>query len=233
MRASRGFTLLEAMIAVAIIGIVTAMSASTVSGIGARNAKQNAVNDVYSTLQMARARAQNGSDVYVIFYPTMVKATGALTGGSGAIFVYEDGNGDFRTNTGSCDGSATCGWAAFSPPNAIKPGVFSATNPDKLLAKIYLEDYPKKNVQFFAGTHKWAAPFSPIDTAANANGCSFCTSGNKGSILFSDNQVVFLDSAGKSTGTAMGGFVLAAKDNNTNKTLVGVIRATGLISLLK
>ena len=231
MGSKRGFTLLEVMIAVAIIGIVAALSASTLSGVGARNAKQNAVNDIYSVLQMARARAQNNSDVYVIVYPTMQK-NGTATGGNGAIFVYEDGNGDFRTNTGTCDGSGQCGWAAFSPPNAVKAGVFSATNPDKLLASIYLSDYPKSNVQFAAGSHVWTAPFSGIGSAADTNGCSFC-SGSKGAILFTDNQVVFLDSAGRSTGTGLGGFALAAKDNPSNKTLVGVVRATGLISLLK
>lgn len=224
--------MLEAMIAVAIIGIVAALSASTLAGVGGRNAKQNAVNDIYSALQQARSRAQNSVDVYAIFYPKM-KKTGALTGGSGAIFIYEDGNGDFRVNSGSCDGSGQCGWSSFAPPNNIKPGVLSTTNPDKLLRVIYLDDYAKSNVEFAAATLTWTAPFSPIGAAANTNGCSFCASGNKGAILFTDNQAVFLGDDGKSLGSAFGGFALQAKDNPANRTLVGIIRSTGLISLQK
>ncbi len=56
-RSLRGFTLLELMIVLAIIGIVTAMAATSATAIGARNATQNAASDIGSLLQKARARA--------------------------------------------------------------------------------------------------------------------------------------------------------------------------------
>lgn len=233
-RSSSGFTLLELMIAVAIIGIISSMAAASANQIGARNATQNAASDISSLLQGARARAeQRGSDVYVIVYPRMTKA-GALTGGRGALFVYEDFNGDFLTGNGSCTGMGTadCSWGNFTPPNAIRS---PATSNDRLVTAIYMDDYPKKNVRLgkVAGA-VFSAPFGGILARADLNGCSFCQSGNKGAVVFTgEQQLRFLNDSAAPTGERVAGLALQAIDNPNNTFHFGLVGATGLVTLVK
>lgn len=233
---SSGFSLLELMVVVAIISIVSAMAASTAREIGARNATQSAASDLSSILQSARARAeQRGSDVYVIFYPTATRSpTWSLTGGSGAVFVYEDTNGDFITGTGACTGlgTADCSWSNFSPPNDIRGPTTSA---DRLVEEIYLEDYAKANVKFGKpSTVIFPLPFLSVAALANANGCSFCTSGNKGAVVFTgEQQLRFLDDAGLPLAQRVAGLSLQGVDNPYNTFLFGLVGATGLVTTVK
>lgn len=232
-RSSSGFTLLELMIVVAIIGIVSSMAAATAIQIGARNATQNAASDLSSILQNARARAeQRGSDVYVIVYPRMQKS-GATTGGPGAIFVYEDANGDFLTGTGTCTGMgiADCSWNNFTPPSAIYS---PASSNDRLVQALYLDDYPKKNVQFGKSAATFAAPFAGIGALANTNGCSFCSTSNKGAVVFTgEQQLRFLNNAGAPVAQRVAGLGVQGIDNPDNTFLFGLVGATGLVTLVK
>ncbi len=234
-RASRsGFTLLEMMIVVAIIGIVSAMSVATLDEMGSRNSTQNAASDVVTELQLMRARAQQrGSDIYVIVYPTMTKA-GALTGGRGALFFYEDADGDFLTGTGACDGTAECGWTNFTPPTNIRS---VATERDRLLKAIYLEDYAKKNVRFGkAATTAFTAPFTAVGSGANANGCSFCSTGAsaRGALVFTgDQQLRFLDNAGAPVAQRVGGLALQGVKDPDNTILFGLVSATGYVATVR
>lgn len=232
-RPSRGFTLLELMVVVAIIGLVSSMAAATATRIGSRNATQNAASDLSSMLQKARARAeQRGSDVYVIVYPTMTR-TGVVTGGSGAIFIYDDANGDFLTGTGGCTGSAgpDCSWANFVPPTNIVP---PAASNDRLLEAIYLDNYTKKNVRFGKpSTTTFAAPFATISGAAANAGCSFCAAG-KGAVVFTgEQQLLFLNNTGAPVAQRVAGLALQGVDNPNNTFLFGLVGATGLVTLVK
>lgn len=229
-RTHRGFTLLELMIVVAIIGLVATMSVSTFIQLGAKNATQSAANDIYSILQSARSRSeQRGSDIYVMIFPRFDKKTSALAGGRGALFVYEDVDGDFLTGTGSCAGSAECSWTNFLPPNNIRS---VNTERDRLLNTIYLEDYPRSNVQFGKDPlQPWTFPFDGIGATANA-GCSFC-SATKGAVLFTDGQAMLLDDTGTPQPQRVGGIALHGVSNPTNQFLIGFVRATGLVTSVR
>ncbi len=233
-RMRRGFTLLEMMVVVAIIGIVSAMSVSTFIQLGAKNATQNAANDIYSTLQAMRSRStQRGTDVYAIVYPTYRKTgltTGTTTGGPGAIFFYEDSDGDFMTGSGSCNGSSECSWLNFNPPVDVRS---APTERDRFLQAIFLDDYPKANVRFGKELSKeYGVPFKALDTPASAAGCSFCD-GERGATVFSDGQALFFDAAGVMQPIRVGGFALQGVSNPSNQFLIGFVRATGLIASVR
>lgn len=223
--------MLEIMIVVAIIGIVASMSAATMIRLRERNATQSAANDILATLQSMRSRAlQRGSDVYVLVYPTFKKTTattGNPTGGPGAIFFYEDVDGDFRSSTGACNGSAECSWGAFDPVNGA---IHSApTEQDRLLRAIYLDDYPGANVRFGKENGKgWGVPFTALPTAG-VSGCTFCGT-TRGGLLFTDTQLLMLDDTGAIVGGRVGGLALQGVKNPDNQFLIGMVRATGLIA---
>lgn len=235
-RTRSGFTLLELMIVVTIIGTISAMAAAAAQRIGAQNSSQNAASDLSSVLQNARARAEkSGADVYVIIYPTMTK-TGALTGGNGALFVFEDSNGDFLTlgAAGDCTGTGAvdCSWATFNPTaNQINSRPASG---DRLIEAIYLDKYTKANARFGkASTTTFAAPFASIGTTANASGCSFCVAGKGGLVFTGEQQLRFLDNTGAPVAQRVAGLALQAKDNVNHEFLFGLVGATGLVTLVK
>lgn len=223
-------TLIEMLMVIAIIGIVSSMSAATVIRIGERNATQSASNDILAALQSMRSRSlQRGSDVYVMVYPTYKKTSptaGTLTGGPGALFFYEDVDGDFLTSTGPCNGTAECSWANFNPAtNQIRSAL---TENDKLLRAIYLDDYAGANVRFGKQNGKgWGDPFAALGTAS-VNGCTFC-SANKGALLFSDTQLALLNGTGGVAPGRVGGLALQGVKDNENQFLIGLVRATSLI----
>lgn len=230
---TRGLTLIEVMVVVAILGIVAGLAGATAAEIGARNATQNAAAELGSLLESARARAeQRGSDVYVLVFPTMTKA-GALTGGRGAVFVYEDANGDFLTGTGVCtgSGSADCSWSNFTPPNQVRS---PSSSRDRFVQALYLDDSPKQNVRFGKpAATVYSTPFTSVGTSANANGCSFC-GGARGAVVFTgEQQLRFLDASGAPVAQRLGGLALQGVDNPANTFLFGLVRSTGLVTLVK
>ncbi len=249
---SRGFTLLETMIVVTIIGIVSAMAVATLSGLGARNAPQNATNDVVSALQLARSLSlQNGSDVYVVVYPHMAlkwlsgstfSADPNAAEGRGVLFIYEDIDGDFLANpqppNTSCSGAPgeSCHRSSWNP---VAGQVYTqvAVGRDRLVKILEMERYPKKNVKFGATTTtRWKAPYSGVtDSMAGlvaTTGCSFCTN-RQGAILFSDGRAVTLDENWQVVGGPIAGLGLQGVTNPDNEVLLAVVRSTGIVTAVK
>lgn len=235
---NRGFTLAEAMVVIAIIGVISALAATTAQRIGARNATQNAASEISTLMQKARSRAElTGSDVYVIVYPNVRRSDGSANG-RGALFVYEDTNGNFLSSTGTCAGTGTvdCGFGNFAPPNNIRSPTTSA---DRLVDALYLDDYPKQNVKFgkLAST-TYPSPFTSAGSSAGTTGCSFCSvlSGSlrRGAIVFTgEQQLRFLDASGAPVSQRIGGIAVQGVDSPDNSFFFGLVRSTGLVTLVK
>jgi len=84
-RRARGYTLIEVMIVVALVGILAAASVSYIGGFRRRVSLQSMVHELDALMGEARLRAiEDGRDVAVLFFPP----AGAR---QGRVVVYEDG----------------------------------------------------------------------------------------------------------------------------------------------
>src|SRR5688500_320278 len=89
-----GYTLVELVIVLAILGILVGLSMVAYSAVGRRGALQNAALDFQGVLSSARTRAvSRGYPVWVFVYPTLSRT--AKTGGLGAFLVVEDQKGSY------------------------------------------------------------------------------------------------------------------------------------------
>ena len=204
MKRARGFTLIEMMVVVAIIGVITALGLAAYGRIGEQSAPQNAAHDFYSAIQKAKATAMGkNSRVWVIVYPG-IGADGAA--GPGAWFMFEDRTGEFGGAT------ASFRYSEFHPVTNRDPDGVNV----RLLESKFMETYSRGNAKFGAATGAalptFKVPFTALNglTAAKKT-CSFC-SGNgvalRGAIVFEGNgSARFLDGDGN----------IAAAANTTNE----------------
>ena len=207
-----GFTLLEVMVVVAIIGILAGLSVTTLSRMQPRMDVMGALDDLSATLAQAQARAQaGGGDVWVVFVPT---STGTSTRARGGILVYEDLDRDLAFGALVINDA---GQLVTAP----EPG-------DELLGTTWYDDEP------FQGRVQLAlkpgegfslnAPFS--GAAATCNFCSNGPGGLRGAIVFQANgEVRLVDGTGAQVANLNAGVVTLSSD--AARGALAVAPATG------
>jgi prepilin-type N-terminal cleavage/methylation domain-containing protein len=187
-----GFTLIEAMVAVAIIGILAALSASALSSLRNGARRRSASADLYGALMSSRNRAISRQKTQVVVISTKADSMGFF-----GHYVFED---------------ATTPPSIFSSShlttilNALDPA-----KPSTAPAAYQLQMLDSLNVTvnpYLISADAWsgvAPPFpwtttvvsgTKVDTTA---GCTFCVSG-RGAIAFLPNGRVIFNNANATAG---------------------------------
>jgi prepilin-type N-terminal cleavage/methylation domain-containing protein len=179
----RGFTLLEVLLVLAIMGVLTGMAVVAFDAVGRRGALQNAAFDFQGAMVSARTRAASrGYPVWMVLYPEANRTS--LKDGMGAFMVVEDHAGTY----------ARAPIELFTLK--LKPSEVSGK---ALVSAVYfLEDYNKK-VRFETLTPGEVGLFGAPFQKLAAQTCSFCTEGAavSGAIgFFPDGTARFVDGGG-------------------------------------
>lgn len=181
-RASRGFTLIELAVVVAIAAVIAALGITAMRGARIRAQLGTNALEVQTTLQTARQKAlATGRDVVVIFYPRQV----TWGGGQGRVFTLLDGDGGFADGTGATN---LCNFRSDRPG----PGPVGTKN--EILGEI---DLPRGiSIGPPIAATGVLFPFTTVPSAAT--GCSFCDAGlNSGAVRFdSRGQATFYRTCG-------------------------------------
>jgi prepilin-type N-terminal cleavage/methylation domain-containing protein len=173
-----GYTLIELVVVLAILGILVGLSMAAYTAVGRRGALQNAAFDFQGVLSSARTRAvSRGYPVWVLVFPTASRT--AKTGGLGSFAVVEDQRGSY-----------------LRAPHI--PMISELTDLENVTQVTYLQDYSKK-ARFAAltpgRTDLYGAPFKGLSVQT----CSFCSGAgySRGAIVFfPDGGARFVDGQG-------------------------------------
>jgi prepilin-type N-terminal cleavage/methylation domain-containing protein len=217
-RSRAGFTIVEMMVVIAVVGVVAAMGAAALSNMKSSLGRRAMTVDFYSELGVARMRARAKERTQII-----VVDANAGTNGTFGYYHFED---------------------AATPP-AIFSGtqlanlVTAMTNPPTVPAGytlLLLEQRSSATNGFYMNTDGWSGTPLPFPWAglmdaggkiSTINGCSFCAAPGAGAIGFlPSGRAVFSDS------NLRGGFIVIAGDTAgpSTKLLAGIgISPTGFV----
>lgn len=207
-----GFTIIELVIVVALIGVITGLAYSTLSAARPRQNFVNAMAELQTVIHAARQQAlARGNDVAVLVFPSFQNGLG----GRGRVVVVED-------------------------RDAVLFSTASATNLDnyKPEAPFIPQPFPQDETTFdfppgvtitnVAGT----ALAAPLGDIATPTACTFCDGGDKrGAIRFDTRgRASFYAVAGPAMATTTGQILAIAPDDKTAPTrYLYVTAATGAV----
>jgi prepilin-type N-terminal cleavage/methylation domain-containing protein len=213
-RPARGFTLLEIMVVVAIVGVITYLAVASWRALHARTALSDAAMEIQSTLRQARQEAlANGRDTAVLFYPQQVTGYGAR----GRVISVLDGDGGFM------DGTNAAGWT-FCVYDPVK----QTSGPH---SKILNTQELPRGVTFGPPTAAIGVDFPftnvPLPTAT---GCTFCGAGLvSGAIRFDmRGQATFYSTCGAALNAPNGASIAL----NSTADASASIRGSSIIMVL-
>jgi prepilin-type N-terminal cleavage/methylation domain-containing protein len=155
-RTSRGFTVVEAMVVMAIIGVLAALALPAVFRQRPRAYLAAATAELQSVVHGARQHAlATGHDVWVVVFPEFVSGVG-----TGRVIIYEDGNFDFSV--------------ANAPGGTDLARMVPATPASGSLSRVVTTmDLPAGVTFGVEGSGPPALP-KPLNGVDVTKGCSFC-----------------------------------------------------------
>ncbi len=216
-KAQRGFTLIEMMVVVAIIGVIAAMTLFLFGRQKGRQQVDQFALEVRALMVGARQTAQGtGTPVALLVFPNQVTAQG-----TGRLILYRDG--DFSLFSGA---------AAVNLEN-MDPAAPVADARSEVLETIDLADGLVIGPANGQGTGAvMPAPFAgiAIDVA-----CPFCTgAGGRGAVIFQPNgSVTFQDRNGPPLALAQGGSLSVTRPDSQEIRTITVAASTGAMTTLK
>jgi prepilin-type N-terminal cleavage/methylation domain-containing protein len=215
-KSQRGVTLIEIAVALAILGIITALSIGAMSGARPRMDINSMSAQLAATVGEAQARAfRNRRDVWLIVYV----ASDDPPAKNGGYFIYESLSGTFDFGS----------YSVADGPQPQMPG-------DVVGSPLWFRpEITSGRVSFADPDPTFALPALFVGNAESA--CSFCTAtddGRRGAMVFSpDGEVTFRDGTGSTLGLTQGALTLSSNLDPEHVRAAIAVSATGLTRVAK